>query len=168
MKTNSRTSSAGARDRGEPRDFKAIERRLNPRHRKLTTTGVISRRMGVVKQRGTAPELIVRGVVASMGLRYRTRNADLPGSPDLANRSRRWVIFVHGCYWHAHAHCSRATVPRRNREFWINKFRQNVARDQRVQTMLRSQGFKVAIVWECETQNFEHTIDVLRRFFRLQ
>lgn len=85
-----------------------------------------------------------------MGLRYRICNQDLPGSPDIANRANKWAVFVHGCFWHRHAGCPRATTPKTNREFWLRKFAANRKRDERVQAELRAMGFKVAIVWECE------------------
>lgn len=105
------------------------------------------------KQRDTRPELAVRRMVRELGHRYRLGNRDLPGSPDLANRSRRWVIFVHGCYWHSHQGCPRATVPKRNREFWLAKFAANRERDQRNENRLRELGYTVIVVWECELRN---------------
>lgn len=112
-----------------------------------------SRRMGGVRQSSTAAELLVRRIAHSTGLRYRISNRDLPGSPDLANRSRRWAIFVHGCFWHRHEGCKRSTTPTRNREFWIAKFRANVERDLRVVGELRRLGWRVVIVWECESES---------------
>lgn len=107
-------------------------------------------RLSRIRQHGTFPELAVRRIAAAAGLHYRTRNRDLPGSPDLANRSKRWAVFVHGCYWHSHEGCSRATVPKRNRAFWKAKFVANRARDRRAVCQLRSLGFRVLTVWECE------------------
>jgi DNA mismatch endonuclease (patch repair protein) len=112
-----------------------------------------SRRLGRIRQRDTAPELAVRRLLYQLGLRFRVRNCDLSGSPDVANRAARWAVFVHGCFWHRHAGCRRTTTPKRNREFWLAKFEANVARDDRVVEALRSRGFEVAVIWECETQN---------------
>lgn len=112
-----------------------------------------SKRMGGVRQRNTSPELIVRGVLYSFGLRYRTNNRDLPGSPDIANRSHQWAVFVHGCFWHRHPGCHLTTTPRRNRDFWVAKFNTNKKRDRRVQAELRDQGYRVLVVWECETRD---------------
>jgi len=107
------------------------------------------------RRRDTKPEILVRRLLHRMGHRYRIRNRDLPGSPDLANRSRRWVMFVHGCYWHQHPGCPRATVPRRNRDWWLAKFEANRQRDRRKEEQLRSDGFRVLVVWECETRDLE-------------
>jgi DNA mismatch endonuclease (patch repair protein) len=132
--------------------FKQLEKRLTRRSRPTTTTSA-SLRMGRVRQRGTEPELAVRRVAAAMGWRYRTSNRDLPGSPDLANRTRKWAVFVHGCFWHRHEGCSRATVPKANRSFWLAKFSANRRRDKHAIGALQNMGFRVAIVWECETRS---------------
>lgn len=109
-----------------------------------------SKRMASVRQRGTKPELQVRRLLHSMGIRYRTSNRDLAGSPDIANRKRKWALFVHGCFWHHHAGCKLATVPKRNRDRWLDKFRLNVIRDQRVASALVERGFTVVSIFECE------------------
>lgn len=111
-----------------------------------------SARMGRIRQKGTEPELVVRRLIYELGHRYRVENRDLPGSPDIANRSRGWAVFVHGCYWHRHKGCVKATTPRRNRAFWEAKFRANVERDKRVLRELRGLGFRTMVVWECECE----------------
>lgn len=112
-----------------------------------------SSRLGRVRQRGTAPELAVRRLLHCLGFRFRVRNNDLPGSPDVANRSAGWALFVHGCFWHSHNGCGRATVPKRNRAFWEAKFDANRARDKRAVDALRRLGFRVLTVWECEVNS---------------
>ena len=95
----------------------------------------------------------MRRVVHGLGHRYRLGNEDLPGSPDLANRARRWAIFVHGCFWHAHPGCPRATRPKRTREFWRAKLAANRERDERKTLELVRLGFTVIVVWECRTRD---------------
>lgn len=109
-----------------------------------------SRRLARFGHETSGPEQIVRRLLFAAGLRFRNQNRDLPGSPDLANRSKKWAVFVHGCYWHHHAGCHRATVPVRNRVFWLAKFQDNRRRDRRVVSRLEAEGFTVAVVWECE------------------
>lgn len=111
-----------------------------------------SRRMAGIAQRNTSPERAVRKLLHAMGLRYRLNARDLPGSPDIVNRSRRWAIFVHGCFWHHHRDCRLATTPTRNRKFWLQKFRHNQERDARAEQALQETGFRVIVVWECETR----------------
>jgi DNA mismatch endonuclease (patch repair protein) len=116
-----------------------------------------SRRMAAMPQKDTKPELIVRQILHRLGVRYRLSNRDLPGSPDVANRSRRWVIFVHGCFWHQHPGCCQRT-PIRNRDYWLAKFERNLERDRENAEDLREQGFEVITVWECETRAAEETL----------
>ena len=116
-----------------------------------TTTVAVSIRMGRVPQQSTSAELRVRRVATKMGWRYRIANRDLPGSPDLANRARKWVVFVHGCYWHHHTGCPKASIPRNNREFWLAKFSANQQRDSIALSKLRNMGFHVITIWECES-----------------
>jgi DNA mismatch endonuclease, patch repair protein len=132
--------------------------------RTLETDAETSGRMALMPQRDTKPELWVRSAVHAMGRRFRVENRDLPGSPDLANRNGRWAIFVHGCYWHAHPGCPRATVPKRNRDFWLAKFDANRARDARAEEELWHRGFRVLVLWECEVRSGAAQ-NALHRFF---
>src|ERR1043165_2565944 len=109
-----------------------------------------------VKRSGTPPELAVRRLLSGLRLRYRLNSRHLPGAPDIVNRSRRWVIFVHGCFWHAHDHCRRAIMPRTNRLFWQRKRTKNVQRDQRVIGELQRAGYTVLIVWGCHTRQLDN------------
>lgn len=115
-----------------------------------------SEMMGAVSQNDTPPEMAVRRILRSLGLGYRVRNRDLPGSPDIANRRRRWAVFVHGCFWHGHRNCAKTKgggggrIPKRNREFWVKKLRDNRARDARAVGRLEAMGYRVVVVWECE------------------
>jgi DNA mismatch endonuclease (patch repair protein) len=124
-----------------------------------------SKRLGRIRQRDTTPEQVVRKLLSAAGLRFRKENRNLPGSPDLANRRARWAIFVHGCFWHAHRGCPRATVPKRNKAFWEAKFAANRARDARAVRALRRLGYSVLIVWECETKHPDELDAWLKRRF---
>lgn len=103
-----------------------------------------------VRRSGTSPEMLVALACRSIGISYRLNVRSLPGSPDIANKSRRWAIFVNGCYWHHHTGCRRATMPKRNYRFWKAKFAANRERDARKIRDLRAMGFQVVLVWECE------------------
>lgn len=120
--------------------------------RGLDVDEATSRRLARIRQHDTKPEQIARSMLRALGLRYRIKNRDLPGSPDAANRSQHWAVFVHGCFWHAHRGCPRATVPKRNHEFWAAKFAANRARDARAVAELRAAGFRVVVLWECELE----------------
>jgi DNA mismatch endonuclease (patch repair protein) len=109
-----------------------------------------SHMMGRIRGKDTKPELVIRTAAHSLGYRFRLHRKDLPGSPDLVFPSRSTVIFVHGCYWHRHKGCRYCYVPKSNIQFWEQKFRNNVARDERVQAELEQLGWRVVIIWECE------------------
>lgn len=105
--------------------------------------------MARVRSKDTKPELSVRQCLHADGFRYRLHDKNLPGSPDLVFRRYQSVCFVHGCFWHRHVDCSRATVPATRREYWEAKFLANVNRDRRTRELLLTSGWRVAIVWEC-------------------
>jgi len=111
--------------------------------------------MRKVRRRDTGPEMIVRRLLHSEGYRFRLHAGDLPGRPDLVFRSRRKVIFVHGCFWHRHEGCRRTTTPRTRREFWTEKFAANRKRDSTAVSSLEKAGWEVAVVWECETEKVD-------------
>lgn len=145
--------------------FKRVERRYASGELPFPTTDPrTSSRMALVRQRDTAPELVVRALAHGLGLRYRTRNRDLPGSPDLANRARRWVIFVHGCFWHRHNGCRLASRPKSNAEFWEEKFAANVTRDRAARAALRRQGYAVLTVWECDSKSATEIVAIIAEF----
>ena len=126
--------------------------------------GATRRRMKRQRKKDTAPELAVRRVLRARGHHYRLTPGDLPGSPDIAHKANRWAIFVHGCYWHHHEGCKRATLPRRNREWWARKFEKNRERDRLKEHRLREQGFRVLVIWECQTRNQSHLHALLDPF----
>lgn len=103
-----------------------------------------------VKQSNTTPEMLVRRTLHAMGYRYVLHDKRLPGSPDIVFPSRRIAVFVHGCFWHRHPDCSRATVPRGRRQYWEEKFARNVDRDIKNLRCLEQLGWKSYVIWECE------------------
>lgn len=105
--------------------------------------------MAAIRGKDTKPELIVRRGLHARGLRYRLHCKNLPGKPDLVFPSRRIVLFVNGCFWHAHEGCKYFKIPRTDREKWKSKLVGNRARDQRNQEQLTASGWRVLIVWEC-------------------
>lgn len=110
-----------------------------------------SRIMAAVKSAHTTPELVVRRLVHRLGYRYRLHVASLPGKPDLVLPRLKKVIDVRGCFWHLH-NCPRCRIPASNREYWIAKLERNAARDRRNLRALRGDGWRVLVVWECQTQ----------------
>ncbi len=118
--------------------------------RRLKTTPARSKLMARVRHRGTAAELGVRRLLKVLRFSFTTSGKGLPGTPDILNKEKKWAIFVHGCFWHRHKGCSRASIPKKNRGFWLKKFQQNCRRDRLNVVRLRKLGYRVTIVWECE------------------
>lgn len=109
--------------------------------------------MACIKGKSTKPELIVRRTAHRLGYRFRLHRKDLPGSPDLVFPRLRLAIFVNGCFWHRHQNCRYAYTPKTNVEFWTRKFQNNILRDTRAKKQLEDMGWRVGIIWECETPN---------------
>jgi DNA mismatch endonuclease (patch repair protein) len=119
--------------------------------------------MSRIRSANTGPELIVRKLLHRLGFRFRLHRKDLPGKPDIVLPGQKTVIFVHGCYWHRHSGCSSgSSMPTTNTSFWKKKFRENVERDQRVGQELEELGWKVIVVWECETRK-QKTLELAER-----
>lgn len=108
-----------------------------------------SRMMAGIKSKNTKPELIMRKGLFARGLRFRLHMKELPGKPDLVFPKYKIVLFVHGCFWHAHD-CHLFKIPSSNQEFWQKKLTGNMERDIVQQEKLRQAGWRVLTVFECE------------------
>lgn len=122
--------------------------------------------MSRVKGLDTKPEIVGRSVIHRMGLRFRVHRRDLPGNPDIVLPRHNKVIFVHGCFWHGHTGCARSKRPTTNTRFWTKKLDANIARDERYRKTLRRTGWKVLVVWQCETRRPKDLLRTLERFLR--
>lgn len=111
-----------------------------------------SRNMAAIRYKNTKPEIVVRGLLCEMGIRYRLHRKDLPGKPDIVMPRRRTAIFVHGCFFHMHKCRYGRVVPATNAEFWRTKRTGNATRDKRNTRQLRKLGWSVFTVWECQTK----------------
>ena len=130
----------------------------------IMTPAERSKRMSLIRSSDTKPELRVRRILHSLSYRYLLHRRDLPGVPDLVFPSRKKVIFVHGCFWHAHQHCIVANRPKTRRSFWDAKFKHNKERDKANRTLLKKMGWKVCTIWECETKNDDYLVSRLSHF----
>lgn len=107
--------------------------------------------MSGIRSKNTKPELALRKALHRRGFRYRLHGSDIPGKPDIVFRSRRAVIFVHGCFWHGH-HCPLFRLPSTRPEFWENKIAANRKRDDFVRARLSDMGWRQLVIWECATR----------------
>ena len=109
--------------------------------------------MSRVRGKDTAPEMIVRKLVHSLGYRYRLHGQKLPGKPDLVFGPRKKVIFVHGCFWHGHEGCRKARLPKSRLEYWGPKIEENKQRDRKNLEELRTSGWSCLVLWQCELKD---------------
>ena len=120
--------------------------------------------MSRVRSTGTKPEMLVRQLTHGMGYRFRLHHENLPGKPDLVFPRHRKVILVHGCFWHQHGGCSKATIPASNIAFWEAKLSGNMERDRESVAALRRTGWQVLVVWDCETKDLDSLAAGIRAF----
>mgnify|MGYP002526587446 CR=1 FL=1 len=117
--------------------------------------------MSRIRSKNTKPELIVRKVLHNSGIRYRLHARNLPGKPDLSNKSKKFAIFVNGCFWHQHKGCKRASIPKSNTDYWIPKLEKNVNRLRENLETLDTMGYRTAIIWECEVNYLENNNELM-------
>lgn len=106
--------------------------------------------MASIKAKDTKAELAVRTYLFRKGFRYRVNDSHLVGKPDIVLPKYKTVIFINGCFWHAHQGCKHFSLPKTNRPFWEQKLKRNKERDQEVLAALLQKGYRVLVVWECE------------------
>jgi len=119
--------------------------------------------MSQIRGKNTKPESLVRQFLFSNGYRYRKNDKRYPGTPDIVLPKYKTVIFVNGCFWHKHEGCKYFVWPKNNAAFWKEKINKNADRDKRDYELLRKDGWRVVIIWECELKprNRERTLNSL-------
>ncbi len=122
--------------------------------------------MSRIRGKDTSPERKVRSLLHRAGYRFRLHDRNLPGIPDIILRKYGTVIFVHGCFWHRHAGCKYAYNPKSRVDFWKKKFKSNVDRDRKVLRELKSEGWKVIVIWECELRDPESLLARLQNLLQ--
>ncbi len=120
--------------------------------------------MAKIRSKDTKPELKVRQILHAAGYRYRLHDKNLPGTPDLVFAGRHKAIFVHGCFWHGHECPVGSRLPKSNTQFWADKRAHNQTRDLAQLDRLRSLGWDVLIVWECETKDDQDLLASAKSF----
>lgn len=165
--------AAGPGTRGcycSPLNAQVIAYKSAPRLFRYMKTSLLAvhERMARVRHAHTSPELAVRRYLHAQGFRYRACLRSLPGAPDIVLCRQNAVIFVHGCFWHRHKKCPRASNPRSHADFWQKKFRGNVKRDKRNARRLRALGWHVFTIWECQTSSHLALQSLLRRLQKVQ
>lgn len=118
------------------------------KHRKLPTTPEVSKRMANVSLKGGKAETVLAKRLWHLGYRYRLNYRKLPGSPDIALTRYKVAVFVDGEFWHGQNWEVRKTKLKSNRDYWIEKIEENIARDKRNNDELEKAGWRVVRFWE--------------------
>jgi DNA mismatch endonuclease (patch repair protein) len=135
-------------------------------HNKETRSYNMSR----IRSKDTKPEMLVRRFLHKNGFRYRLHVKKLPGKPDIVLPKYKTVIFIHGCFWHGHEGCKYYVVPKTRTEWWLNKINGNINNDSAAENNLRTAGWKIIKIWECELKNssseatLSHLSDTLKSY----
>lgn len=106
--------------------------------------------MSRIKSKDTSIEVKVRKYLFAKGFRFRKNDRRYPGKPDVVLPKYHTMVFVHGCFWHRHPGCKRATFPSTRQEYWLRKFERNIENDREHKEQLEAAGWNVIILWECE------------------
>lgn len=115
--------------------------------------------------KNTLPEIAVRKILYNLGCRYRLHDRKLSGKPDIVIKRLKTVFFINGCFWHQHKGCKRQSIPKSNLDYWRNKLNFNVEKQRKDIRELKKLGWKVFIVWECETKNDQKLHKKLKRIY---
>ena len=116
---------------------------------------VRSQIMAKIKKTDSKPELVVRKFLFKHGFRYRINVRKFPGCPDVVLSKYKTIVFINGCFWHAHKNCKYNKMPKSNREYWLPKINRNVERDTINKKTLQGMGWKVLFLWECKIMDKE-------------
>lgn len=119
--------------------------------------------MASIKGRHTRPEMKVRRCLRKLGIRFRGNVKILSCKPDFVIRKLKKAIFVHGCFWHGHKGCRRATRPETNQAFWNKKIDGNMIRDLRNVREMKRDGWSILIIWQCQ---IKEEITLMKRLMR--
>jgi DNA mismatch endonuclease (patch repair protein) len=123
--------------------------------------------MSQIRSKETKPEIIFRKLIHREGFRYRLYVQNLPGKPDLVLKKYKTVVFIHGCFWHGHKDCRRASKPKTHKKYWYAKIEGNIARDKENKKKLRKAGWKVFTVWECKLKNLKTVLKKFKTFIEM-
>ncbi|PYO42399.1 MAG: very short patch repair endonuclease [Gemmatimonadetes bacterium] len=123
--------------------------------------------MARIRGKDTSPEIIVRTMIRALGYSFRTHVPGLPGRPDIVLGRLHRAIFVHGCFWHRHSCTLGQVFPSTRAAFWRAKLVGNKERDARTIRALRRRGWKVLVVWECQTREPTRILPRLTNFLRV-
>ena len=126
------------------------------KHQRLETTPEISKRMSKIKAKRNKPETILAKALWHKGYRYRLNHKTVFGTPDIVLTKYDIAIFVDGEFWHGYKWDEKKDKIKRNRDYWVQKIEENIARDNRVDEELVSMDWIPIHFW---SRNIRKDID---------
>ena len=96
-----------------------------------------------IRSKRTKPERLLKKSLREAGFRYKTSKTPLLGKPDISLKKYKLFIFVDGAFWHGFDWENLKHSIKSNREFWISKIERNMERDQEVNSLYKSKGWRV-------------------------
>jgi len=112
------------------------------------TTSDISKRMSHVRLKKGKAETLLAKALWHRGYHYRLNYRRLPGSPDIAITKHKLAIFIDGEFWHGYDWQRKKGKLKANRQYWLEKIEENIARDERNNKQLAAIGWTVLRFWE--------------------
>lgn len=120
--------------------------------------------MSKISSKNTAPEVIIRKILHSMGYRFRLHQKNLPGTPDIVLKRHQKIVLVNGCFWHGHENCKRSKLPETNKDKWEAKIQKNKLRDEHNLAELKVMGWDVLVIWQCQLRDREKLMEQISSF----
>ena len=104
--------------------------------------------MSRIRGKNTGPEIKLRKLLWTQGVRGYRIHYRLLGKPDIIFTKKKIAIFIDGCFWHKCPVCFQE--PETRKEFWMKKIGSNVERDLKNTRQLQEEGWTVLRFWEHE------------------
>jgi DNA mismatch endonuclease (patch repair protein) len=122
----------------------------------VLTPGQRKFNMSRIHGKNTGPEIKIRKMLSSRGIRGYRIHYDLPGKPDIVFVRKKIVVFIDGCFWHKCPDCFQE--PESRKEFWMKKINSNVKRDEKNTRLLTEDNWTVLRFWEHEVRKESETV----------
>ncbi len=108
---------------------------------------LIHKTMSAIRGKDTGIERKLRKALTEKGIRYRLYSTRVYGHPDICLPGYRIAIFADSEFWHGYHFEENAANLESFGDYWIKKIQRNIARDEEVNRVLKSQGYTVLRFW---------------------
>jgi len=133
-----------------------IKRNKKPGFKKPSAK--VSNRMKRVKSSNTTIEKTMENLLRKEKIEYE-KQINLPGRPDFKIAGTNILIFCDSSFWHGRRESEiSGEAFKKNREFWIDKLRENRRRDARINHILKKEGWHALRFWDTDILKFPEKI----------